>query len=136
MAVGALLLINFTMARRLFRRIMPKPGEGPSDEQLQKGKLEVINVTTSVPDPSKSGRTVSVRSTLNARGDAAYLVSSILVAECALALALDHDALPACAREGGVLTPAIAFGGVLIERLNRLDDRFRFESEITVPTRP
>jgi len=76
MAVGAFLLTNFAAARWLFRLFTPKPGEGPSDEQMQRGKLKVINVTTSAPDPSKGGRTVSVRSTLTAKGDAGYLVSS------------------------------------------------------------
>jgi len=57
-------------------------------------------------------------------------VPAVFIAECALALALDYDALPARAREGGVLTPSTAFGDVLIERLKRFDDRFKIESEI------
>jgi short subunit dehydrogenase-like uncharacterized protein len=41
-----------------------------------------------------------------------------MIIESALALTLSHDRLPALAKQGGVLTPAAAFGDVIIERLN------------------
>lgn len=45
----------------------------------------------------------------------------------ALSLTLSHDRLPAMAKQGGVLTPAAAFGDVIIERLNATDE-FEIES--------
>lgn len=43
----------------------------------------------------------------------------VMMTECALALTLDHDKLPALGRQGGVLTPATAMGDVLVDRLNK-----------------
>ena len=40
-----------------------------------------------------------------------------MIAECALALALDFDRLPPLSKTGGPLTPATALGHVLVERL-------------------
>jgi hypothetical protein len=50
------------------------------------------------------------------------------IAECALALALEKDALPPLGRTGGVLTPASALGDVLVRRLEATG-RFAFTSE-------
>ena len=55
-----------------------------------------------------------------------------MISECALALALEREALPWRAQEGGVLTPATAFGDVLVRRLEATGV-FRFESEIVTP---
>ena len=46
------------------------------------------------------------------------------MAEAALVLALEHDALPAGGICGGVLTPAVALGGALLDRLDARDLRF------------
>jgi short subunit dehydrogenase-like uncharacterized protein len=54
-----------------------------------------------------------------------------MISEAALALALEHDKLPAMGKEGGVLTPMTAFGDVLVERFRR-SGRFEIESEIIV----
>lgn len=40
-----------------------------------------------------------------------------LISECALAMVLDEDRLPPLSLQGGFLTPATAFGKVLVERL-------------------
>lgn len=52
-----------------------------------------------------------------------------MIAECALALTLDDASLPVTARSGGILTPATAFGDVLIKRLESTDC-MRFETEL------
>ena len=44
--------------------------------------------------------------------------------EAALLLALEHDALPASGACGGVLTPAVALGGALLDRLDGCGLRF------------
>eukprot|EP00287_Rhodomonas_sp_CCMP768_P012111 CAMPEP_0196726040 /NCGR_PEP_ID=MMETSP1091-20130531/7424_1 /TAXON_ID=302021 /ORGANISM="Rhodomonas sp., Strain CCMP768" /LENGTH=67 /DNA_ID=CAMNT_0042068409 /DNA_START=22 /DNA_END=225 /DNA_ORIENTATION=+ len=43
----------------------------------------------------------------------------MMAAEAAMALAVDTKSLPGLARGGGVMSPAMGFGGVLIERLER-----------------
>lgn len=50
-----------------------------------------------------------------------------MLVESALSLTLSHDRLPALAQQGGVLTPAAAFGDVIVERLNATDE-FEIES--------
>lgn len=52
-----------------------------------------------------------------------------MIAECALSLVLDGDRLPPLAKQGGFLTPASAFGPVLVERLEQ-SGFFSFSSEI------
>ena len=58
-------------------------------------------------------------------GDPGYGETSKMVAESALLLALDRSRLPVMA---GVLTPAVAFGHVLIERLRERGMVFKVES--------
>jgi short subunit dehydrogenase-like uncharacterized protein len=50
-----------------------------------------------------------------------------MLVESALALTLSHDQLSPMAKQGGVLTPAVAFGDVIIERLNATKE-FEIES--------
>jgi saccharopine dehydrogenase (NAD+, L-glutamate forming) len=50
-------------------------------------------------------------------GEPGYLETAKMVAESAICLATLRDRLP-CGAKGGVLTPAAAFGAILIERLN------------------
>ncbi|KIJ66143.1 hypothetical protein HYDPIDRAFT_110317 [Hydnomerulius pinastri MD-312] len=119
----------FPPARWLARQLMPRPGEGPTDQQLEQGAINITNITTSTPDAR--GRTVSVRSIFRGKGEAGYLLSSIMIAECALSLILDSADLPAFASRGGVLTPMTAFGDVLIERLKACG-RISIESEVLV----
>ncbi|KIJ67410.1 hypothetical protein HYDPIDRAFT_108169 [Hydnomerulius pinastri MD-312] len=114
-------------ARWLARRLMPRPGEGPTDEQLEQGTVNITNITTSTPDAR--GRTVSVRSIFRGKGEPGYLLRSIMIAECALSLILDSADLPAFANRGGVLTPMTAFGDVLIERLKACSS-ISIESEV------
>jgi saccharopine dehydrogenase (NAD+, L-glutamate forming) len=65
------------------------------------------------------GRTVRVEVR---GGDPGYTETAKMLAESALCLAVDRDALP---RAGGVLTPAAAFGDRLIERLRAAGMDFR-----------
>jgi short subunit dehydrogenase-like uncharacterized protein len=51
------------------------------------------------------------------RGDPANRVTCKIVAEAALALAMDREDLPGGAGRAGVLTPATALGNTLVNRL-------------------
>ncbi|KIM68134.1 hypothetical protein SCLCIDRAFT_1209538 [Scleroderma citrinum Foug A] len=120
----------FPPARWVARKVMPKPGQGPTDQQLEAGSVLITNITTSTPDAE--GRTVSARTTFKGKGEPGYLLSSIMISESALALVLNKDSLPPFGRRGGVLTPMTAFGDVLIQRLNACG-RISIESAI-LPT--
>ncbi|GAA5914830.1 hypothetical protein JCM8208_005714, partial [Rhodotorula glutinis] len=51
------------------------------------------------------------------KGDPGYAATAVLISSCALCLLKDHDRLSPLAKQGGFLTPATAFGNVLVERL-------------------
>jgi short subunit dehydrogenase-like uncharacterized protein len=54
---------------------------------------------------------------------------SVMIAESALAIAMEKEALPALAHQGGALTPMSALGDVLLRRLEHTG-RFKFESGV------
>jgi hypothetical protein len=47
-----------------------------------------------------------------------------MLSECGLALATQRSLLPAVVLGGGFLTPATAFGAILLKRLNKANLRF------------
>ncbi|KAI1786338.1 Saccharopine dehydrogenase-domain-containing protein [Ganoderma leucocontextum] len=94
------------------KRFLPKSGEGPSEEEMDAGYMKVTNYTEAADPPGTWAKT-----TICGKGDPGYRITSGIIAECALALALDDASLPPHAHLGGVLTPATALGGVLISRL-------------------
>ncbi|MBT0565910.1 trans-acting enoyl reductase family protein [Williamsia sp. CHRR-6] len=97
----------FGPTRRLLDKVLPKPGDGPSEKTRTTGHF-----TTDVYTTTTTGRRFSSR--MRAKGDPGYQATAVMLGECALTLALDRDKLPA---GGGVLTPAAAMGDALIERL-------------------
>ncbi|EGO00593.1 hypothetical protein SERLA73DRAFT_178436 [Serpula lacrymans var. lacrymans S7.3] len=122
---GALSLAFIPPVRWLVKTFAP-PGSGPSDDKLQKGFVEVTNITSST---TVGERKTSVKSTFRGRGDPGYLLSSVMISESALGLLLDQNELPAHGRQGGILTPMSALGDVLLDRL-RQSGRFEIESEV------
>jgi short subunit dehydrogenase-like uncharacterized protein len=100
-SLGALAAgLAFPPTRKLLDRILPRPGEGPSEKSRTNGyfKIEVHGV----------GR----RATVAAKGDPGYAATAVMMGESALCLALDQ--LPV---RYGVLTPASAMGTALVDRL-------------------
>ena len=94
------------LPRRLVERLAPKPGTGPSQEVRDQGWYRVETYTTT----SSGARYVA---TMSQSGDPGYKATSVMLGECALALALDRDKLPELY---GVLTPAAAMGDALLAR--------------------
>ncbi|KAL4261168.1 Saccharopine dehydrogenase-like oxidoreductase [Pleurotus pulmonarius] len=126
----------FSWARWLFRRFIPRPGEGPADDSLGKGYLEVTNVTVASSSPTGSSdaspakrKPIVVKSRIRGHGDPGYYLTSVMAAESALCIVFSYASLPPLARGGGVLTPVTAFGDVLIERLTGCG-LFEFTSEV------
>jgi short subunit dehydrogenase-like uncharacterized protein len=99
--------MSFGPTRSLLDRVLPAPGEGPSEKAQRRGFYEIaIHTRTS------SGRRYTSR--VVQKGDPGYAATALLLGESALCLALDADRLP---QGGGVLTPATAMGDVLADRL-------------------
>lgn len=110
--VGAVVaLAQLGPTRELLRKVR-NPGEGPSAEERARGWFQVT-----FHGKSASRRVV----TRVSGGDPGYAETSKMVSEAALCLAFDRERLPARA---GILTPAVAFGERLIERLLAAGIRF------------
>ncbi len=93
-------------ARQLLDRVLPDPGEGPSEQARERGFFNIdIHTTTSGGE--------RLRCEIRASGDPGYKATAVMLGESALCLALDE--LPDAA---GVLTPATAMGRALADRLN------------------
>jgi short subunit dehydrogenase-like uncharacterized protein len=100
--------------RALLDRLLPDPGEGPSEEQRRKGFFRI-----DVQARTESGRRYRCR--VAAQGDPGYAATAVMLGQSALCLALDDERLPARA---GVLTPATAMGDALVERLRAAGQTF------------
>ncbi|TKV56793.1 enoyl-ACP reductase [Nakamurella flava] len=87
-------------------RILPSPGEGPSEKAQREGhfRIEVRARTTTG---------ARYRATVAAKGDPGYAATSVMLAESALELAATRQD----GQRGGVLTPAVALGEGLVDRL-------------------
>ena len=109
--------LSFGPTRVVLDRLLPKPGEGPS-EQAQAGGRFRMEVTGEATNGAR------YRTTVAAPYDPGYLGTAYKLGQAALALVEDGDRLPDAA---GVLTPATAIGAPLVERLRA--HRFTFETE-------
>lgn len=105
--------------RRLLDRVLPSPGAGPSAQRRAAGAFEVRTSTV-----SQSGRRYTA--TIAAQGDPGYAATSVMLGQAGLALVLGEDRLWP---EGGVLTPAVALGDVLVERLRAQGFTLRVSAE-------
>lgn len=96
--------------REIAKRFIPAPGAGPSERAMDGGsfRCELIGV---------GERGTVVRGRIAGKGDPGNRATTIFVCESALALAIDGKKLPGGAKLGGVLTPSVALGAVLAERL-------------------
>ncbi len=118
-ALGSGALIGglaFGPTRWLLGRVLPKPGEGPSEKARREGRFEIeIDAATT------SGARYRCR--IAAPYDPGYGGTAVMLGESVLCLALDADR-PSTA---GVLTPMTAMGEALAVRLR--DHRFTLAVE-------
>lgn len=101
-------LLAFGPTRALIRRFaLPQPGQGPTKEQREKGRYEVLFI-----GQTADGRTL--RASVKGDRDPGYGSTCKLISETALCLAreTDRDMTP-----GGVWTPGAAMGLTLVRRL-------------------
>jgi short subunit dehydrogenase-like uncharacterized protein len=108
-ALGALAAaLAYPRTRRLLvGRVLPGPGQGPSEKTRRNGRF-----TMEIHTRTSAGR--RYQATVAAQGDPGYQATAVMMGEAVLALVLDRDRLPGRA---GVLTPATALGTVLTDRL-------------------
>ena len=107
-ALGGLIVgLAAPPTKPILKRLLPKPGEGPSAAMQRDGYFRMeLHTTTS--------RGTRYTATVGAKGDPGYAATSVMLGESALALVLDRERLP---RRSGVLTPATALGEPLVQRL-------------------
>ena len=118
MALGVLAL-RFRLGRAIVRRLVPAPGQGPSEEAMARGFFH-----TRLVGEASDGRLALGE--VSYGGDPGNRSTVLMLSESALALALDGDRLPG-QPAGGVLTPSAAMGAVLLERLRRAGMRLSVE---------
>ena len=99
--------LAFGPTRKLLDKVLPKPGEGPSEQARQNGRFRIEVVT-------RTSTGARYTATVAAQGDPGYAATAVMQGESALCLALDRERLPDAA---GVLTPASAMGDALVDRL-------------------
>ena len=104
-------LILSTPIRKLVRPLLPKPGEGPSEETMENGFFDSFFTAELDNGEKKLFR-------VHGKGDPGYKVTSKFVCESALTLVKDREKLPGGNEYGGVLTPASGLGQPLIDRLS------------------
>jgi short subunit dehydrogenase-like uncharacterized protein len=97
-------------ARALLGAVLPKPGEGPSEQTMARGWFR-----TTLIGRTDDGRSARVR--ISYQGDPGNRAPLRILCESGLALAFDGDKLPGAPGRGGVLTPATALGDALVPRL-------------------
>ena len=109
LGLGAIVfLASFTPTRNLLQRfVLSKPGEGPDRELQKEGFFNLMQIGV-LPDGTQ------VRARITGDQDPGYGSTSKMLSECAVCLAKDElDDF------GGVLTPAVAMGAPLIDRLRK-----------------
>jgi short subunit dehydrogenase-like uncharacterized protein len=99
--------LAFGPSRALLHRLLPAPGHGPGEKTRRTG-FSRLQIHT------RTATGARYLATVEAHGDPGYAATSVMLAETALCLALDHGQLPGHA---GILTPATAMGAALATRL-------------------
>ncbi len=101
------LVLAIRPLQAMAKRFLPKPGEGPSKEQREKGYFDILLHAKHRDDADKD-----MRARVTGDRDPGYGSTSKMLAECAVCLAQDE-----LTAEGGFWTPASAMGMTLVERL-------------------
>jgi len=107
MMLGLVAIAVIPGARAIARPFAPKPGEGPTPEQRERGCFRFeIDAETDANE--------TIVSIVEGKRDPGYAETSKMLAESAMCLAETRG-------EGGVLTPASSLGDALVARLRAAD---------------
>lgn len=110
--------MKFPPTRCCILKYLPKPGEGPSEEQMRAGFLNVTGVARGV-----SG--TKVVATIHFPTDPGYKDTARMLVESGLTFVLEKDFK--C--EGGVYTPAACQGETLLKRLVNTGSSFKYHDD-------
>jgi short subunit dehydrogenase-like uncharacterized protein len=113
--------MQFSPIRKLALKYGPAPGQGPSEKDMDEGGFRCDYIATSA-----SGK--QLRGKMSTKGDPGNRATTKFVCESAVALIEQLNELPGGKNAGGVLTPATAFGHVLVERLRAKQTVIEFSS--------
>jgi short subunit dehydrogenase-like uncharacterized protein len=118
-AVTALFMLALALSptRWLLKKVLPKPGEGPSAEDMAKGYFEGHVAVESTADP-RTGARRRVTSLVRINGDPGYAKTAVMLANTGISLAL----VGVKSGRGGVVTAGYAIGDALVERLTKNTD--------------
>lgn len=100
-------LMAISPLRKLAQRMMPAPGEGPSEASMAKGFFKADHI-------GQSAKGHKLRAIISDQLDAGNGATVKMMCESALAMAENEAQLPKAA---GVITPSVALGDVLERRL-------------------
>lgn len=107
-------LVLFPPTRALLKMVLPKPGQGPDKKTRDSGYCKIG--LWGKGRPAAGGADVTVFTGVKAmEGDCGYKETAKMICQAALCLLLDEEKIP---KEYGVLTPSIALGRPLIDRLD------------------
>ena len=110
-------LIIVSPLRKLLRGFFRKPGEGPSKQAMDSGFFK----SRFLVETQEGFRAFSMSSS----GDPGYKMTSRMACESALCLAIENpEDLPGGPELGGLLTPSIGLGNVLVKRLKNIGVSF------------
>lgn len=100
-------LMANSIARKLLKRLAPKPGTGPSEKTMNEGFFKMRFF-------AEADDGTVVKAVFACEGDPGNRITTLLLAQAALMVAEARDDLPP---GGGVLTPALGLGLGYAERL-------------------
>ena len=103
------LLAALGPTRALLKKMLPAPGEGPSEQARNTGHFNIELLGKHALDESKN-----IRISVTGDKDPGYGATSKMLAESAVCLAMDS-----LIEGGGFLTPASAMGDQLVKRLQQ-----------------
>ena len=96
--------------------VLPKPGEGQTEEQLWKGYLNVLAEGT-------GEKGTKANCVLTFPVDPGYMDTARMLIECGICFVLNNDQ---CQKNGGFWTPASCFGDACLDRLVKTGSTFKF----------
>jgi short subunit dehydrogenase-like uncharacterized protein len=109
MAVGV--SIHAPILSGLVAPLVPKTGEGPSREDMERGFLKLYTTASMVNKTDPTSKK-DLQGLFHFQKDTGYLYTAALLCETGILLVEKFGTL-----EGGCLTPATALGGALTERI-------------------
>jgi short subunit dehydrogenase-like uncharacterized protein len=108
---GTTLLVGAAVAApSIFQQFLPKPGDGPSREDMENGFLKVRGFGTMVEKDGQQKHNLA--STFQFNKDTGYLYTAVLLVETGMLLVEKCGTL-----SGGCKTPASALGNDLTQRI-------------------